>query len=161
MGMCLQAGFMWSWWLNPGLHACYAGILPTGLSSALSLDIFEVCLDCLSLYICVLLQFSFSRIHLHLFYVFGFHLHVCICTTSVPDVSTGQKRVSNSLEVELEILMSCHTGSGDRALVFCSSHCWATFQPHPLPLSDLELTRLPLFYIDPCLCLSSVMSSSG
>lgn len=45
-----------------------------------------------------------------------FCLHVCICTTCVPGASSGQKRVSDPVELELQMLVSYHVGSGKQNL---------------------------------------------
>lgn len=45
-----------------------------------------------------------------------FCLHVCICTTCVSGASRGQKRVSDPVELELQMLLSYHVGSGKQNL---------------------------------------------
>lgn len=39
-----------------------------------------------------------------------FSQHICLCTTCVSGACRGQKRKSESLEVELKTLVSCHMG---------------------------------------------------
>jgi hypothetical protein len=43
-----------------------------------------------------------------------FCLHVCLCIMFVSGVHRGQKRVSDLLELELEIVASCHVGAGNQ-----------------------------------------------
>lgn len=40
-------------------------------------------------------------------------LHVYMCTTFVPGVHGVQKRATHTLELELQIVTSCHVGAGN------------------------------------------------
>lgn len=40
-----------------------------------------------------------------------FCLYVCLCTTCMPVACESQKRVSDPLELELQVIMSCHVGA--------------------------------------------------
>lgn len=40
-------------------------------------------------------------------------MYVCVLTTQVLDACKGQKRVSYPLELELQMIISCHVGSGN------------------------------------------------
>lgn len=46
---------------------------------------------------------------------------VCICVPHVPLVPRGQKRVSNALELEFQMVVSHHVGAGNCIQVFCKS----------------------------------------
>lgn len=41
-------------------------------------------------------------------------LPVCMCTTFMPDSYRGQKRASNVLELELQMIMSYNVGYGSK-----------------------------------------------
>lgn len=45
-------------------------------------------------------------------WMFTFLFIPCICTTCVPGTSGGQKRTSNSLELELWMIETHHIGAG-------------------------------------------------
>lgn len=46
-------------------------------------------------------------------------LHVCICTTCVSIVHGGQKKLSNPLELKLQIIVIRHVGAGNQIWVLC------------------------------------------
>lgn len=55
------------------------------------------------------LSTSFIEIHFLenlLFYVYQCCLHACLCTMCVPGAARGQKKVSEPLQLELEVAMS-------------------------------------------------------
>ena len=58
-----------------------------------------------------------------------FCLHVRLCTTHVCDASGGQKKVSERIELELWVVVSCHVGEGKRAQV----PVFLTSEPSPVP----------------------------
>ena len=39
------------------------------------------------------------------------YLHECLCTAFMPGTLGSQKRVSGSLELELQMAVSCYTGA--------------------------------------------------
>ena len=44
-----------------------------------------------------------------------FCLYACLCTLCVPDACGGQKKVSDLLDLELQMIVSCHVGAGSRS----------------------------------------------
>ena len=44
-----------------------------------------------------------------------FCLYVCLCTLCVPDACGGQKKVSDLLDLELQMIVSCHVGAESRS----------------------------------------------
>lgn len=48
-----------------------------------------------------------------------------MCTNCVLDAHWGQKMVSNYLELEMQVIVSHHMGSGDFSLVFQKNNQWA------------------------------------
>ena len=46
-----------------------------------------------------------------------FYLHICLGTTCLPAFLSGQKQVSDILELELQVVVGHHLGAGNRALV--------------------------------------------
>ena len=42
----------------------------------------------------------------------GISLAVCPCTMHVPGANRGQKRVSDALELELQVVVSLYVGAG-------------------------------------------------
>lgn len=61
-----------------------------------------------------------------------------MCSVCVSNTCGGQKRVSDHLELELWVVVSCHEYAGDRTRV-----CWESSQ-HPEPLSISPAT-IPKF----------------
>ena len=49
-------------------------------------------------------------------------LPVSLCTTCMSDVCGGQKRVSDPVELALQMVMSCPVGAGKKTLVLCKSN---------------------------------------
>ena len=43
-----------------------------------------------------------------------FCLHVCLCTACMPGIGRGQKRASDPLELELEMVVGLHESAGNR-----------------------------------------------
>lgn len=62
-----------------------------------------------------------------LFFVYEYFTwtYICALTVCVLDAHWGQKTVSNSLELEMQVVVSHHTGSGDFSLVFQKNNQWA------------------------------------
>ena len=50
-------------------------------------------------------------------YVWVFCLHVCLCTTCMLDTHRGQKRVSDSLQPELHMVVSCSVDAGNQTFI--------------------------------------------
>lgn len=48
-------------------------------------------------------------------------MHVCLCTLCVPSALRGQEKVSDPLELELEVVVSCQLGGGIRTRILRSS----------------------------------------
>ena len=65
-----------------------------------------------------------------------FCLHVRQCTTHVHDASGSQKRVSELIELELWMIVSCYVGDRKRAQVLCQEHLCS------LPLSHLSSPKM-------------------
>lgn len=51
-------------------------------------------------------------IALFIFCIRVFGLHVCLYTAHVSGAHGGQKRIVNPLELELQMVVSCHMGAG-------------------------------------------------
>lgn len=56
------------------------------------------------------LNFLKKIFYLCVCFFFFFCLHACLCTTRVPDDCRGQTRVLHPLELEFQVLVSCHVG---------------------------------------------------
>lgn len=52
-----------------------------------------------------------SDIFILIFYVYEFYLSVCLCAMCVPGTHGGQKRTSDPLELELDMVVSCHAST--------------------------------------------------
>lgn len=53
-----------------------------------------------------------------MFYVYGcFSLNVCLHSICVPDACSGEKRVFNILELELQVIGSHHVSVGNQIYV--------------------------------------------
>ena len=45
---------------------------------------------------------------------------VCVCTMCVLDASRGQKRASDALELEAQMVGSCHVDTGNGTWILCN-----------------------------------------
>lgn len=53
-------------------------------------------------------------------------LQLCVCNACVFDYCRGQKKVSDSLGLELQmVVVSCCVGAGSQSLVLCKSREWS------------------------------------
>lgn len=63
----------------------------------------------------------FLKKDLFILSVWMFCSHACLCTTCTPGFLRGQKRTSDSLELELWAVVGCHMGAGN--CVLCKNKC--------------------------------------
>jgi hypothetical protein len=61
---------------------------------------------CLCCFVSLRFIYYFSRVYV-------LFLHVCVCTMCVSDAHRGHKRVSEPLELEFQVVMSCHVGASN------------------------------------------------
>jgi hypothetical protein len=65
-----------------------------------------------------------ERERLHLFTsLYMCFLLICMCTLCVLDACRGQKRTSDPLVCESQMLMSHHVGAGSQSWVLCRNKC--------------------------------------
>lgn len=69
----------------------------------------------------------FQRLSFLLLYVYGCK-YVCLCTTCMSGAHGGQK-VSDPLELESQMLVSCHMGSGNGTWILCRIQVFLTAKP--------------------------------
>lgn len=50
-------------------------------------------------------------------------MHVCLCTTCLSGAYRGQKRASDLLGLQLQMVVSCHMGAGNQTQVFGKNKC--------------------------------------
>lgn len=62
-------------------------------------------------YSCEIAHFLKKNNYVHKY----FCLHICLCTISVPDAYGGLKRVSDALELEIQMAVSCLVNVGNKA----------------------------------------------
>jgi hypothetical protein len=75
----------------------------------------------------------------NLFWVHAFFcLHVCMCSRCVQCLRRVEQAILDPLEVELQMIVSCHVGSRKWTWVLCTLNCWAV-SPIDLLVRKLEL----------------------
>lgn len=52
-----------------------------------------------------------------------FCLHVCVCTMGMSDAHGGEQRALALLELDLQMVVSCHVGAGNRTWILCEIRC--------------------------------------
>ena len=53
-------------------------------------------------------------------WVWVFYKHECLCITCLHGAPRGEKRVSETLELELQMNVGRHVGSGNQAWILCN-----------------------------------------
>lgn len=52
----------------------------------------------------------------------NFLLHISICTVCLPSALGGQRKASDNLELELQVIMNCHLDVRNQTQVPCKSN---------------------------------------
>ena len=65
--------------------------------------------------------FFLRFIYCIILYIWVFCMHMCMCTTQMPTAPKDQTRASDSLRLELQMVISHYVGAGNQTRVLCKT----------------------------------------